>query len=72
MTQPQVLRLLRMYFWSWTKNFESPIAALLSIPAYPFWSLAIFAIDIIIIHQVARYGGAERDDAPRRERVPAA
>jgi hypothetical protein len=50
----------------------SAIAALLSIPAYPFWSLAIFAIDIIIIHQVARYGGAERDDAPRRERVPAA
>jgi hypothetical protein len=50
----------------------SAIAALLSIPAYPFWSLAIFAIDIIIIHQVARYGGAERDDTPRRERVPAA
>jgi hypothetical protein len=50
----------------------SAIAALLSIPAYPFWSLAIFAIDIIIIHQVARYGGVERDDAPRRERVPAA
>ena len=50
----------------------SAIAALLSIPAYPFWSLAIFAIDIIIIHQVAKYGGAERDEAPRRERVPAA
>jgi hypothetical protein len=50
----------------------SAIAALLSIPAYPFWSLAIFAIDIIIIHQVARYGGVDRDDAPRRERVPAA
>ena len=27
-TQPQVLRLLRMYFWSWTKNLESPIAAI--------------------------------------------
>jgi hypothetical protein len=50
----------------------SAIAALLSIPAYPFWSLAVFAIDIIIIHQVAKYGGAERDEAPRRERVPAA
>jgi hypothetical protein len=36
----------------------SAIAALLSIPAYPLWSLAVFAIDIIIIHQVARYGGA--------------
>ena len=35
----------------------SAVGALLSIPAYPFWSLAIFAIDIIIIHQVAVYGG---------------
>jgi hypothetical protein len=46
----------------------SAIGALLSIPAYPFWSLAIFAIDIIIIHQVAVYGGREAD-APRRERA---
>jgi hypothetical protein len=34
----------------------SAIAALLSIPAYPFWSLAIFAIDIVIIHQIATRG----------------
>ena len=33
------------------------IAALLSIPAYPFWSLAIFAIDILIIYGLAAYGG---------------
>ena len=39
----------------------SAIGALLSIPAYPLWSLAIFAIDIIIIHQVMRYGGAGLD-----------
>jgi hypothetical protein len=45
----------------------SAIGALLSIPAYPFWSLAVFAIDIIIIHQVAVYGGREAD-ATRRER----
>jgi len=31
----------------------SAIAALLAIPAYPFWSLAIFAIDIIVIHGLA-------------------
>jgi hypothetical protein len=43
----------------------SAIAALLSIPSYPFWSLAIFAIDIIVIHQVAVYGGREAD-TPRR------
>jgi hypothetical protein len=46
----------------------SAIGALLSLPAYPFWSLAVFAIDIIIIHQVAVYGGREAD-APRRERA---
>jgi hypothetical protein len=34
----------------------SALSALLSIPAYPFWSLAIFAIDIIIIYQVATRG----------------
>jgi hypothetical protein len=29
------------------------LAALLSIPAYPFWSLAIFALAIIIIYKLA-------------------
>jgi hypothetical protein len=43
----------------------SAIAALLSIPAYPFWSLAIFALDVIIIHQVAVYGGAGDGEARR-------
>lgn len=33
------------------------IAALLSIPAYPFWSLALFAIDIMIVYGLAAYGG---------------
>jgi hypothetical protein len=46
------------------------IAALLSIPAYPFWSLAVFALNIIIIHQVATWGAAPagRDAAPRASR----
>ena len=35
----------------------SAIGALLSIPGYPFWSLAIFAIDILIIYGLAAYGG---------------
>ena len=56
----------------------SALAALMSIPAYPFWSLAIFAIDIIIIYQVSLYGGAgveseernpERTQAARRDVV---
>ena len=52
----------------------SAIGALLSIPAYPLWSLAIFAVDIIIIHQVVRYGaaGAGGVDTPRPERAAAA
>jgi hypothetical protein len=37
----------------------SSIAALLSIPAYPFWSLAIFAVDILIIYGLASYGGRQ-------------
>jgi hypothetical protein len=36
------------------------IAALLSIPAYPFWSLAVFTVDILIIYGLASYGGAPR------------
>jgi len=35
----------------------SSIAALMSIPAYPFWSLGIFAIDILVIYGLAAYGG---------------
>lgn len=38
----------------------SAIGALLSIPAYPFWSLAIFAIDVLIIYGLAAYGGQRR------------
>jgi hypothetical protein len=31
----------------------SAISALLSIPAYPFWSLCIFALAIIVLYQLA-------------------
>jgi hypothetical protein len=36
------------------------IGALMSIPSYPFWSLAIFAVDILIIYGLAAYGGQHR------------
>jgi hypothetical protein len=36
------------------------IGALLSIPAYPFWSLAIFAIDVLVIFGLTVYGGNRR------------
>jgi len=41
----------------------SAIAALLSIPAYPLWSLAIFALDVVIIHQIATRGTEGRQPA---------
>jgi len=41
----------------------SAIAALMSIPAYPFWSLAIFTIDILVIYGLAAYGGGHRRSA---------
>jgi hypothetical protein len=35
----------------------SSIGALLTIGNYPFWSLAVFAVDILIIYGLAAYGG---------------
>jgi len=36
------------------------IGALMSIPAYPFWSLAVFAVDILVIYGLAVYGGQRK------------
>ena len=33
------------------------IAQLLFIPAYPFWSLSIFALDVMVLYGLAAYGG---------------
>jgi len=33
------------------------VTQLLWIPAYPFWSLALFTLDILIIYGLAAYGG---------------
>jgi hypothetical protein len=41
----------------------SAIGALLAIPAYPFLALAIFAIDIVIIHQICAHGTEGRQAA---------
>ena len=38
----------------------SAIGALLAIPGYPLWSLAIFAVDILVIYGLAAYGGRAR------------
>jgi hypothetical protein len=37
------------------------IAALMSIPAYPFWALCLFGVDILIIYGLAAYGGQHKD-----------
>ena len=37
----------------------SAMGALLSIPAYPFWALAIFGLDLLIIYGLVVYGGRE-------------
>jgi hypothetical protein len=50
----------------------SAIAALLSMPGYPFWGLAIFALNIVIIHQIAAHGTEGRAasaDAPSASAV---
>ena len=36
------------------------IAALMAISAYPFWSLAVFTLDILVIYGLAAYGGNPR------------
>jgi hypothetical protein len=36
------------------------IAQLLFIPAYPFWSLALFAVDILVVYGLIAYGGRPR------------
>jgi hypothetical protein len=44
-------------FGRWIGMFAaalSAISALLSIPAYPFWSLCIFALAIIVLYELAK------------------
>ena len=44
----------------WTGIFVASlqaIAQLLMIQAYPLWSLAVFAIDLLVIYALAVYGG---------------
>jgi hypothetical protein len=48
-------------FGRWVGIFAasaSAIAALMSIPAYPFWSLSIFALSVIVLHSLATSGTA--------------
>ncbi|MGZ6651793.1 MAG: DUF7144 family membrane protein, partial [Solirubrobacteraceae bacterium] len=33
------------------------IAAMMMIPAYPFWALTLVAIDLLVIYGLAAYGG---------------
>jgi hypothetical protein len=47
-------------FGRWFGIFVAGIAligALMSMPAYPFWSLTLVAIDMLVIYGLAAYGG---------------
>jgi hypothetical protein len=33
------------------------LSALLTIPAYPFWALAIFGVNLLVVYGLAAYGG---------------
>ena len=39
------------------------IGALLSIPGYPFWSLCVFILDVLVIYGLAVYGGHRPDES---------
>jgi hypothetical protein len=41
----------------------SAIGALLSLPAYPFWSMAVFGVDLLIIYGLSAYGGRQESAA---------
>jgi hypothetical protein len=42
------------------------IGALLSIPGYPFWSLCVFLVNILVIYGLAAYGGQRHTHTQRR------
>ena len=50
----------------WARWFGIVIASLqaivhlLSIQSYPFWSLCVFALDVLVIYALAVYGGGRR------------
>ena len=58
-------------FGRWVGIFAAALAsisALLSIPAYPFWSLCVFALSLIILYELAK--APRRAAAPPAQRAP--
>ena len=59
-------------FGRWVGIFAAALAsisALLSIPAYPFWSLCVFALSLIILYELAKAPPAA-PAAPPAQRAP--
>ena len=48
------------------------IGALLSIPGYPFYSLAVFGIDLLVLYGLAAYGGSQGPAGRDRGTAPLA
>ena len=56
----RVLDLERRSFGRWfgiTVAVLNAIASFLALPAYPFWSLAVMTLDVLVIYGLAAYGG---------------
>jgi hypothetical protein len=43
----------------------SAVGALLSIPGFPLWSIAVFGVDLLIIYGLAAYGGLGNQSTSR-------
>jgi hypothetical protein len=48
------------------------LTSLLSIPAYPFWSLAVFAVSVLVVYGLVAYGGQRPETTATRRTPPAA
>jgi hypothetical protein len=48
------------------------LTSLLSIPAYPFWSLAVFAVSVLVVYGLVAYGGQRPEASATRRTPPAA
>jgi hypothetical protein len=45
------------------------IASLMDISAYPFWSLCVFALSVIILYQLAKGPSSEATQQPTRQQM---
>jgi hypothetical protein len=62
-------------FGRWTGAASAAVGcltSLLSIPAYPFWSLAVFSVSVLVVYGLVAYGGRHPETTATRRTPPAA